>query len=122
RIAREHQELACVLDEPSVTALTAAAAAQMRSLFESLASEFRGRLPGRRIAAESWLTAILVEALRRKLEVAPVATHPRSPDSQLTVRYRSLIDTNYRTQMSIADYARTLCVSTERLRLACVRS
>ena len=122
RTAREHQELGVVLDEPSVTPLSAVAAAQMSSLFESLATEFRGRLPGRRIAAESWLTAILVEALRRKLELAPAATHTRSPDSQLTVRYRTLIETNYRTQMSIADYARTLCVSTERLRLACVRS
>jgi AraC family transcriptional activator of pobA len=40
----------------------------------------------------------------------------------LAVRYRALIEGNYRTQMSIADYAHTLCVSTERLRLACVRS
>ena len=33
-----------------------------------------------------------------------------------------MVEANYRTQMSIADYARTLCVSTERLRIACVRS
>src|SRR5512145_2496690 len=33
RIAREHQELASVLDEPSVTPLTTAAAAQMNTLF-----------------------------------------------------------------------------------------
>ncbi len=111
-----------MLDEPSVTPLSAAAGAEMSSLFESLAGEFRGHLPGRRIAAESWLTAILVEALRRKLELAPDAVQPRSPDSQLAARYRALIEANYRTQMSIADYARTLCVSTERLRLACVRS
>ena len=122
RIAREHQELGSVLDEPSVTQLAAAAAAQMSTLFESLVGEFRGPLPGRRIAAESWLSAMLVGALRRKLELAPDAVHARSPDSQLAARYRTLIEANYRTQMSIADYARTLCVSTERLRLACVRS
>ena len=122
RIAREHQELGSVLDEPSVTQLAAAAAAQMSTLFEALVGEFRGHLPGRRIAAESWLSAILVGALRRKLELAPDAGHARSPASQLAERYRTLIEANYRTQMTIADYARTLCVSTERLRLACVRS
>jgi len=122
RTAREHQELTWVLDEPSVTQLSTAAAAQMSSLFESLVGEFRGHLPGRRIAAESLLSAILVGALRRKLELAPDPVHTRSPDSQLAARYRALIEANYRTQMSIADYARTLCVSTERLRLACVRN
>ena len=122
RIAREHQELGWVLDEPSVTQLSTAAATQMSGLFESLVGEFRGHLPGRRIAAESWLSAILVGALRRKLELAPDPVHMRSPDSQLAARYRALIEANYRTQMSIAEYARTLCVSTERLRLACVRS
>jgi AraC family transcriptional activator of pobA len=122
RTAREHQELGSVLEGPSVTALSVEAGAQMSSLFESLADEFRGHRPARRIAAESWLTAILVEALRRKLEQAPAATHTRSPDSELTVRYRALVEANYRTQKSIADYARALCVSTERLRLACVRN
>jgi AraC family transcriptional activator of pobA len=122
RIAREHQELTRVLGEPGVTPLAAASSTQMASLFESLAGEFRGHLPGRRIAAELWLTAILVEALRSKLELAPETSRARSPDAQLAARYRALIESNYRTQMSIADYARTLCVSTERLRLACVRS
>ena len=122
RIAREHQELGWVLDEPSVTPLSAAAATQMSSLFEALVTEFRNHLPGRRVAAESWLSAILVGALRRKLELAPDPVHMRSPDSQLAMRYRALIEANYRTQLSIADYARKLCVSTERLRLACVRS
>ena len=122
RIAREHQELASVLDEPSVTPLTAAAAAQMRGLFESLGGEFRGHLPGRRVAAESWLAAILVATLRRRLELAPDAVRPRTPDSELAARYRAMVEESYRTQKSIADYARVLCVSTERLRLACVRS
>lgn len=122
RIAREHQELACVLDDPSVTPLTSSTADAMRNLFAVLAGEFRGHLPGRRVAAESWLAAILVETLRRKLELAPDAVHPRTPDSELAARYRAMVEEKYRTQMSIADYARTLRVSTERLRLACARS
>jgi len=122
RIAREHRELRWVLDEPSVTPLSAVAATQMSGLFESLVTEFRNHLPGRRIAAESWLSAILVGALRRKLELTPDPVHTRSPDSQLATRYRALVEAHYRTQLSVADYARKLSVSTERLRLACLRS
>jgi AraC family transcriptional activator of pobA len=122
RIAREHSELTPVLEEPSVIPLPKAAAAQMSSWFDALIGEFRDNLPARRTAAESWLTAILVGALRRKLKLAPEAAHPPSADSQLAARYRALIEAHYRTQMSIAEYARALCVSTERLRLACVHS
>jgi AraC family transcriptional regulator, transcriptional activator of pobA len=122
RISRDHQELAAVLAEPSVMDLPSGTAAQMGNLFERLVDEFRNNLPGRRIAAESWLTAIMVCALRRKLELAPEAVREPSSDSQLAARYRALIEANYRTQMSIVDYARALCVSTERLRLACVRN
>lgn len=122
RISREHQELAAVLEDASVMTLPSPAAAQMDSLFETLVTEFRNNLPGRRTAAESWLTAIMVCALRRKLELAPEAARIPTPDSQLAARYRALIEAKYRAQVSVADYARTLCVSTERLRLACVRS
>jgi AraC family transcriptional activator of pobA len=122
RISREHQELTAVLEDASVMTLPAAAAEQMNDLFAALVDEFRNNLPGRRTAAESWLTGILVRALRRKLELAPEAARTPSSDSQLAARYRALIEANYRAPMSIADYARTLCVSTERLRLACVRS
>jgi AraC family transcriptional activator of pobA len=122
RIAREHQELAAVLEEPGVLALPSSTASQMDDLFASLVEEFRNNLPGRRTAAESWLTSIMVRALRRKLELMPEAVRTPSSDSRLNARYRTLIEANYRTQMSIADYARALCVSTERLRLACVHS
>jgi AraC family transcriptional regulator, transcriptional activator of pobA len=122
RISREHRELDAVLEEASVMALPCSVADRMGTLFGSLVDEFRSNLPGRRTAAESWLTSILVCALRRKLELAPQAARPLSPDSQLATRYRALIEASFRTPTSIADYARTLCVSTERLRLACVRS
>lgn len=122
RIAREHPEITHVFEEASVISLPSAAATQMSSWFDALVGEFRGSLPARRTAAESWLTAILVGALRRKLELAPEAARTPSADSQLAAKYRALVEAHYRTQMSIVEYARALCVSTERLRLACVRS
>jgi AraC family transcriptional regulator, transcriptional activator of pobA len=122
RIAREHPEITPVFEDASVISLSPAAAAQMSSWFDALVGEFRDNLPARRMAAESWLMAILVSAFRRKLDLAPEAARTPSVDSQLAAKYRALVEAHFRTQMSIVDYARALCVSTERLRLACVRS
>ena len=59
---------------------------------------------------------------RDTLELAPEAARTPSADSQLAAKYRALVEAHFRTQMSIVEYACALCVSTERLRLACVRS
>lgn len=122
RIARDHPELAPVFNEAAVTPLPAPAAASVNPLFESLVAEFRGSRPARRTAVEAWLMAIQVTALRQKLELKPGTTRVRSTDSILVARYRALVEENYRTAMSVAEYASRLCVSQERLRLACARS
>jgi AraC family transcriptional activator of pobA len=122
RIVREHPELAPVFEGASVTPLAPANLAGTVALFEALVAEFRGNLPVRRAAAESWLTTIAVAVLRRKLELAPKAAQTPNSDSLLAARFRSLVEANYRTQWSIADYARRLCISPERLRVACVRT
>jgi AraC family transcriptional activator of pobA len=84
--------------------------------------EFRGNLPGRRTAAEALLIGILVAALRRKLQLLPNRQSKTGADSVLASKYRSLIEENFRTTIKVADYAKRLCVSSERLRQACVRS
>jgi AraC family transcriptional activator of pobA len=122
RIGREHAELAQVFEGAFVAPLAPSSLTSTAALFEALVAEFRGNLPVRRAAAESWLTTIAVTVLRRKLELAPKAAQAPSSDSLLTARYRALIEANYRTQLSIADYARRLCISPERLRVACVRT
>ena len=121
RISREHPELASVFEDASVMPLAPGSTATL-ALFDALVEEFRGNLPVRRAAAESWLTAIAVAALRRKLELTPKRAPTPNADSLLTARYRGLVEANYRTQMSISDYARKLCISPERLRVACVRT
>ena len=122
RIIREQPALAPVLDAPGVVALSAAAARTLSTQFHALVTEFRGHLPARRTAAESWLTAILVQTLRCKLALAPDLARPARADTELATRYRVLVEGNFARPLRVADYAERLCVSHERLRQACVRS
>jgi AraC family transcriptional activator of pobA len=122
RIVREHAELASVFKEPGATSLPAPALEALKAPFDALVAEFRGQQPGRKAAAEAALTTILVHAWRRQLDALPAAAQPRNSDSALLARFRALVEANFREQTSIADYARRLAVSQERLRTACVRS
>lgn len=122
RIAREHGELKPVLVEASAMPLPADAVAPLRTSFETLMTEFHGNLPARRTAAEMLLTGILVTALRRKLQLLPQAEQAGNADSVLATKYRSLVEQHFRGTLKVSDYARRLCVSSERLRQACVRS
>ncbi len=122
RIASHHPELKPVFETAAVLPLTAALSRSLRSRFAILEEEFRGVLPGRRAAAEAALISIEVTVLRSALERQPANVRARHPDAALVARYRTLVETQFRRQTSIADYASQLFVSQERLRLACVRS
>lgn len=122
RIAHENAELRPVLTEANAMPLPADVTAAMVTKFESLMWEFRSNLPGRRTAAEALLIGILVAALRRKLQLLPNRQGKTGADSVLASKYRGLIEENFRTTLRVADYAKRLCVSSERLRQACVRS
>lgn len=122
RITREHSELAPVFDETCIIPMKTPAVPGLAALFDALVAEFRSNLPVRRAAAESWLTTISITVLRRKLELSPNAAHPKNADSQLASRYRALVEEHYRSAWTIADYAKKLCISAERLRVACVRT
>ncbi len=122
RIAREHAELKPVLTDASAMSMPADTAVSMVGRFESLMVEFKGNLPARRTAAEALLIGILVAVLRRKQQLLPDPERSTGADSVLAVKYRSLVEANFRTSLKVSDYARRLCVSSERLRQACVRS
>ncbi|WP_161813938.1 helix-turn-helix domain-containing protein [Steroidobacter agaridevorans] len=122
RIAHENAELRPVLTEANAMPLPADVTAGMVTNFESLMMEFRSNLPGRRTAAEALLIGILVAALRRKLQLLPNRQSKTGADSLLASKYRGLIEEHFRTTLKVADYAKRLCVSSERLRQACVRS
>jgi AraC family transcriptional regulator, transcriptional activator of pobA len=122
RIAQEHAELRPVLTDANVMSLPSDAAAAMAARFEALMVEFRSNLPGRRTAAEAMLIGILVASLRRKLQLLPDTERNTGADSVLASKYRALVEEHFRTPLKVSDYARRLCVSSERLRQACVRS
>ena len=122
RIVRDHPMLAPVLQKTGVVTLPAASARAMATLLEALVAEFHSQLPARRTAAESWLIGILVQTLRRKLQLVPDTERPVGADADLAARYRALIEANFTKPMRVASYADRLCVSHERLRQACVRS
>lgn len=122
RIVRNDPQLAPVLEAPTVLPLDRNAARPIARSFTVLVREFEGNLPARRAAAEAGLIAIIVAATRRKLELAPRAAPRSSADSVLTARFRALVDANFRSSLRIADYAKRLCISPERLRVACIRS
>jgi AraC family transcriptional activator of pobA len=122
RIAHENAELRPVLTDANAMPLPAEVAGAMVSKFEALMMEFRSNLPGRRTAAEALLIGILVAALRRKLQLLPSRQSKTGADSVLASKYRGLIEEHFRTTLKVADYAKRLCVSSERLRQACVRS
>jgi AraC family transcriptional regulator, transcriptional activator of pobA len=121
RITREHAELASVFEESYVLSVDPPALSATQALFSSLVFEFRCNLPLRRAAAESWLTTIAIATLRRRVELAPV-TQMKGADSVLASRYRLLVEANFRSSWGVADYAAKLCISSERLRVACVQT
>ena len=122
RIRRDHPDLAPVVNDAAVIPLTSTSAAAIAPSFDSLAAEFRSNGPARRTAAESLLMVVLVSALRQKLQLSSGNAPARSLDSKLVSRYRVQLEEHYRKPMSIAEHAARLCVSQERLRLACVRT
>lgn len=122
RIAHENAELRPALSEANALPLPVDTSAAMATKFESLMLEFRSNLPGRRTAAEALLIGILVATLRRKLQLLPDKGHNAGADSVLASKYRALVEEKFRSSLKVSDYARRLCVSSERLRQACVRS
>jgi len=121
RIERAYPALGPVQREVNVLKLTAATARAAASLFGALVTEFRGRLPARRIAAELLLIRIMVQTLRSTVEVKPDAAHHGGADAELAIRYRSLVEATFAKPMRVAEYAKRLFVSHERLRQACLR-
>ncbi len=121
RIERDYPALAPVLREASVLRLTSVRARAAGGVFGALVTEFRSRLLARRVAAEALLMTILVQALRCKIEVKPEAAQSGGADAELAIRYRSMIEATFAKPVRVAEYAKRLYVSHERLRQACLR-
>lgn len=122
RIASAYPELAPLFADAASVPLASTDAPVLEKQFRTLAGEFRGAGRARRAAVESSLLAIQVAAVRLLDRRASPAAISKRSDSALTERFRSLVERHYRDGRRISSYAARLCVSTERLRQACVRT
>jgi len=87
--------------------------------FQSVAREFVWSAPGRRIAIKAHLQRILIALARLQTEGAHDDGGLHRRDSDLVVRYRELIELEFRQQPSLAAIAKALGVTTARLNQAC---
>jgi AraC family transcriptional activator of pobA len=100
--------------------LAAEAGADLKLLIDRLRRETVWDAPANRLAAEAWLAAVMVTALR--LLPQADAGHPasRNPMASLVDRFYDLLDERCRSGWSVERYARTLTVSPAKLRAACL--
>jgi AraC family transcriptional regulator, transcriptional activator of pobA len=106
------------LEMPNDSPDTAAVMRTTRALARAHAASGSGSA----LALEGWLSVLLAHVLRlsQVLLAPPDASLSRS--RQLLARFRSLIEAEFRSNLSIPKYAQALRVSEVRLRNACLRA
>jgi AraC family transcriptional regulator, transcriptional activator of pobA len=87
---------------------------------QALAREHALRGAGSALGLEGWLSVLLGQALRLSQELLRPADASLSRSRQLVTRFRNLIESGFRSNLSIPEYARALRVSEARLRSACL--
>jgi AraC family transcriptional activator of pobA len=87
--------------------------------FQSLEREFIWSAPGRRLAIKAYLQQILVMVARLRVAVAFDDPGFRRGHTDIVVRYRELIEAEFRQQPGLSVFARRLGVTAARLNTAC---
>lgn len=85
-----------------------------------LAREHVQAAPGRTLALEGWLSIVLADAMGASEALTHSNGTSLSRSRQLVARFRTLIESGFRSSHTIPDYARALRVSETRLRNACL--
>ncbi len=88
--------------------------------FKMLMRESTRTLPGRALALEGLLTVILANVLRLAQASSEATDAGLGRYRALVARFRELIETAFREDWSLADYAAALSTSPSRLRNACI--
>jgi AraC family transcriptional activator of pobA len=95
-----------------------AAAHDAASIFEAIASEFRGARPARVAALLAHATLLAVTCLRHRPDAAQ-AQRPQGTRDALVQRYRALLEAHYREHRPLAFYAQALQVTPDHLSRTC---
>ena len=101
-----------VLPDPDAVGLGACLAALGRELAWSA--------PAHEAAVEAHLLMLLVSVLRHHDQAIRVTHQPARRAAELVARFRAMVEAQYRTDMGVDDYARSLGATPRTLRRACV--
>lgn len=116
-------QLRRVFAAPACIGLSGAAAAtatDLEALIDRLRRETVWEAMANRLAAEAWLAATLIAALRLLPAQTTEDCGRRGPEATLVDRFRNLLDERCRTGWGVERYARQLAVSPGKLRAACI--
>jgi AraC family transcriptional regulator, transcriptional activator of pobA len=94
---------------------------QIIDCLSRLKLEMAWSAPGRSSAVEANLLIVLVNLLRLSHR-ARTNSCAQGPHVELVARFRESIETHYRGHLPLEDYAKLLCVTSARLRSACLRA
>lgn len=121
-LARREPGLRALFAEPDTLELPArdAEAAQLVRMMRQMAREHREGAPGRALMLEGCAALLLGSLLRLSQRIEQSIDSPLGQYRELVARFRSLIEAQFRRNLSIPEYARALKVPGSRLRNACL--
>jgi len=123
-MARREPALATLFKDPATLELPAGSAPTIELLRVSrlLAREHGQVAPSRGLAMEGCLALLLAQILRISSATDRATDTPMGRQRQLVARFRAAIESGFRGNRSIPDYAKGLQVSESSLRNACLKS
>ena len=116
-IARREPRVGALLEHPATLEFQGQlpSATDLEQSFAMFAHEFARSAAGRELALESLLGVIFANVLRVSHGVNSAGTAAAGRQRQLVARFRELIERDFRSNRSVADYAAALHVSESRL-------
>ncbi|HTY48838.1 MAG TPA: helix-turn-helix domain-containing protein [Steroidobacteraceae bacterium] len=121
-LARRETGIAGLFTAPQTLAIPgrAGSTAALMRLARAFAREHAAAGPAGALALEGWLCVLLAQALRVSQSLLRPADAALSRSRELVTRFRNLLESGFRSNRSIPDYARALQASEARLRNACL--
>ncbi len=109
------------LQRPALCSLERGAlkATDLEALAHMLLREFSRSAPGRDVALQGLLAALLANLLRLTNHATAGQEPIASAAREIVARYRQLLEASYRQHLEISSYARALGISEAQLRRAC---
>ncbi|MGR1580808.1 helix-turn-helix domain-containing protein [Thalassobius sp. S69A] len=120
-VSQGDKRLLETLSQPGVYPIsgTGVSAEAMKDAFEWLLREYIWSAPGRRLAVMAHFMRILVAAVRLRSVQLQTVTAARDRDYDILMRYKELVEHNFRQEKAMDFYAGEIGISTQRLNQAC---